>query len=101
MVVKKRYVLCVAAVVFVAIGMYANKNKQHDRGCKVRRQKCTTEKNCIKNQNCQCYCSEKGSFRDKVADDKPAYVENDPNGVYCYCKQWDLDKYPGPAERDK
>lgn len=61
--------------------------------------KCTTEDSCQNDQNCQCYCSEKGGFRDKVENDRPVYIENDTNNVNCYCKQWDLNRYPGPAKR--
>lgn len=45
------------------------------------------------NNPCQCYCSWKCGPRDKQPDDKPVYVENDPAGIYCYCKQRDLDHY--------
>ena len=45
------------------------------------------------NSPCQCYCSVKCGPRLKKSDDKPVYVENDPEGHYCYCKQWDLDNY--------
>lgn len=45
------------------------------------------------NNSCQCYCSWKCGPRDKQPDDKPIYVENDPAGIYCYCKQRDLDNY--------
>jgi hypothetical protein len=52
------------------------------------------KKNCKDLRNsCQCYCSKKCGPRDKKPDDKPVYVENDPAGNYCYCKQWDLDNY--------
>lgn len=57
---------------------------------------CNTKKACI-NDDCQCYCSMKCGFRDKTDDDRPVYIENDPNGKHCYCKQWDLDNY---QERD-
>lgn len=45
------------------------------------------------NNPCQCYCSWECGPRDKTPDDKPVYVENDPAGIYCYCKQRDLDHY--------
>ena len=54
---------------------------------------CNTHKACINDETCQCYCSYVCGFRDKTPDDRPVYVENDPNGKYCYCKQWDLDNY--------
>lgn len=49
------------------------------------------KEDCLNNKNCQCYCAFKGAPRDKEADDKPVYVENDLYGHYCYCKQRDLD----------
>ena len=45
------------------------------------------------NQNCQCWCSVKCGFRDKVAKDSPIWVDKDNYGKYCYCKQWDYDHY--------
>lgn len=55
---------------------------------------CPTQQNC-KNLNnpCKCYCSHKCGPRDKKADDRPIWIENDPEGNFCYCKQWDLDNY--------
>ena len=50
------------------------------------------KEDCLNNENCQCYCAFKGAPRDKKPDDKPIYIENDPYGHYCYCKQRDLDK---------
>ncbi|MGB8467759.1 MAG: hypothetical protein WCE21_02045 [Candidatus Babeliales bacterium] len=47
--------------------------------------------------SCQCYCARVCGFRNKKLSgpdkDNPIYVPNDPNGKYCYCKQWDLDNY--------
>lgn len=55
---------------------------------------CTTEEDCINNDKCQCYCSVKCGFRDKdMKQDRPVFVENDPNGIHCYCKEWDLKNY--------
>lgn len=51
------------------------------------------KKSCLSDPKCLCYCSRICELREKKADDKPVYVENDPNGHYCYCKQWDLDNY--------
>ncbi len=55
--------------------------------------RCTTEENCINDPKCLCWCSQICKYRKKNSSDKPHYVENDPNGKYCYCKQWDLDHY--------
>jgi hypothetical protein len=45
------------------------------------------------NNSCKCYCAWECDVRDKKPDDKPVYVENDPAGIYCYCKQRDLDNF--------
>lgn len=92
MVAQKRYMLIVAVVMLAGAGIYAKRGTGGP--------KCTTRESCLKNKKCQCYCSGIGGFRDKVKEDEPVYIENDPNGVHCYCKPWDLEKYPGPAERD-
>ena len=52
---------------------------------------CKNKQNCLNNKSCKCYCSRVCHFRKKEADDKPVFVENDPRGFGCYCKQWDLD----------
>lgn len=62
--------------------------------------KCTTKNSCEKKPSCQCYCSEVGHFRAKNASDKPVFVDRDPRKKYCFCKKWDLLKYPGPVKRD-
>lgn len=54
---------------------------------------CTTEQSCVNDTNCQCYCSVGCGFRDKNKNDRPIYVENDPNGKHCYCKPWDYENY--------
>jgi hypothetical protein len=41
----------------------------------------------------KCYCSGICAVRDVTSEDNPVYVENDPNGNYYYCKQWDIDAY--------
>gem|GEM_PF-1948739 len=51
------------------------------------------KKSCLEDKNCLCYCSRKCGPREKQSDDAPVYVENDPNGKYCYCKPWDRDKF--------
>lgn len=55
--------------------------------------KCQNEDECLNNHRCQCWCSEICSYRDKLFRDHPIYIRNDPNGKFCYCKQWDLDHY--------
>lgn len=59
---------------------------------KTGKAQCTRD-TCTMDPTCQCWCSVKCGFRDKKPNDNPMWVENDPNGKYCYCKQWDLDNY--------
>ncbi len=54
---------------------------------------CATKETCQTDPNCKCWCSVKCDWRVKVAGDKPVYIENDPNGKFCYCNQWDYDHY--------
>lgn len=55
---------------------------------------CNTPAKCSDlNNACQCYCSRKCGPRNKTPEDKPVWVENDPYGNFCYCKQWDLDNF--------
>lgn len=60
---------------------------------------CRFENACLLNKGCQCYCSGVAKFRDKNASDRPLFIKKDPRGKGCYCKLWDLQKYPGPARR--
>ena len=91
--------LCVACG-GIAVGVMHHTNKKAAETCgtqKVCTDKqgvaCNTHKACINDESCQCYCSKECGMRDKKDDDRPVWVENDPNGKYCYCKQWDLDNY--------
>lgn len=68
---------------------------------------CGDEKSCkdMNTKRCQCYCSAKGDYRAKNSSDNPVFVPGDEyfkNGkaVHCFCKQWDLEKFPGPAKRN-
>ena len=54
---------------------------------------CKSKEACLNDPKCECWCSQKCGYRKKHAGDNPIYVENDPNGKYCYCKQWDYDNY--------
>lgn len=96
MVAQKRYIFFVIVLMLAGAGIYAAKGRA--------RSKCTTKESCLK-RNCQCYCSGIAGYRNKVDADKPVYVEGneyvkDNEVVHCFCKQWDIDKFPGPAERD-
>lgn len=42
------------------------------------------------NNSCRCFCAFKPGPRDKAADDKPIFIENDPEGNHCYCKERDI-----------
>ena len=48
---------------------------------------------CMNDPNAKCWCSQKCGYRDKTDKDHPIYIENDRNGKFCYCKQWDLDYF--------
>ncbi|MBI2774868.1 hypothetical protein HYX58_02590 [Candidatus Dependentiae bacterium] len=88
MVFKKfAFLLLFAVVAFGQVDAFPSKRKHFSR------EQCETSN--------ECYCSQKGDFRQRHADDNPVYVENDPNGVFCYCKQWDLDNFPGPKKRNR
>lgn len=53
---------------------------------------CPTKQTCLDMKNgCKCWCSHKCGPREKEEDDSPVYVNDDKNGNFCYCKQWDLD----------
>ena len=54
---------------------------------------CKSKDACLTDQKCECWCSVKCGYREKTAADHPVYIENDPNGKHCYCKQWDADHY--------
>ena len=54
---------------------------------------CATKEACLNDPNCLCWCSQICNWRKKTPDDHPVYIENDPYGKFCYCKQWDFDHY--------
>jgi hypothetical protein len=54
---------------------------------------CNSKESCLKNPDCLCWCSQKCGWRKKTPADHPVYIENDPYGKFCYCKQWDFDHY--------
>ena len=54
---------------------------------------CTSKEACLNDPNCLCWCSQVCSWRKKTPADHPVYIENDPYGKFCYCKQWDYDHY--------
>ncbi|NDC23906.1 MAG: hypothetical protein EBZ49_07230 [Proteobacteria bacterium] len=54
---------------------------------------CATKEACLNDPNCECWCSQSCGWRKKEANDHPVYIENDPYGKHCYCKQWDFDHF--------
>lgn len=62
-------------------------------GCAKQQPTCSTQSSCLSDPNCQCWCSQKCGWRKKESNDHPTYIPNDPNGKFCYCKQWDYDYY--------
>lgn len=61
-------------------------------------EQCSNEQTCTVSKSCKCYCSRICEFREKKPEDKCVYVENDPHGKYCYCKEWDRDNYKDRCE---
>ena len=53
--------------------------------------RCLDKKSCLNDKKCQCYCSVKCGPRDKTSEDSPIWIENDPYGHHCYCRQRDVD----------
>lgn len=62
---------------------------------------CTSKEACLKDPNCACWCSVKCGWRKKRPDDHPVYIEKDPHGKHCYCKQWDFDHYEDNCVKGK
>jgi hypothetical protein len=54
---------------------------------------CASKEACLNDPDCLCWCSQICNWRRKTASDHPVYIENDPYGKFCYCKQWDFDHY--------
>lgn len=61
--------------------------------CGEKKVPCTGKEQCLNDPDCCCWCSQICNWRKKTADDHPVYIEDDPNGKHCYCKQWDYDHY--------
>lgn len=84
MLIKKNIFLLLATCILAGCGGGSNSSPN-----------CTTRDACINDQNCKCWCSVQCGWRKKTANDSPIYIENDPNGKYCYCAQRDIDLYDG------
>ncbi|MBS0628824.1 MAG: hypothetical protein JSS30_01205 [Verrucomicrobia bacterium] len=54
---------------------------------------CANKEQCLNDPDCLCWCSQLCNWRKKTPEDHPVYIEDDPNGKHCYCKQWDYDNY--------
>lgn len=65
-------------------------NKSQEYGYASR---CQGKQDCLENPACLCYCSGICDYREKTPEDNPVYIQNDPYGHFCYCKQWDIDVY--------
>jgi hypothetical protein len=74
----KVFLLCVFAVFLSSCG---------------KQETCQDEADCLNNPHCKCWCSQVCGYRKKQENDSPRYIQNDPNGKFCYCKQWDIDLY--------
>ncbi|MCX5922486.1 MAG: hypothetical protein NTX86_04110 [Candidatus Dependentiae bacterium] len=70
------------------------KTKKSKKAQEVKQPTCSNEKDCTNMKKpCQCYCSVKCGYRKKMKSDRPVYVENDPTGINCWCKEWDKKNY--------
>lgn len=54
---------------------------------------CVSQESCLNDPDCLCWCSQICGWRKKTPEDHPVFIENDPYGKFCYCKQWDFDHY--------
>lgn len=70
---------------FASVPMFANQESK--------KPPCTTKEACLNDPDCFCWCSQACGWRKKTPEDHPVYIENDPYGKFCYCKQWDFDHY--------
>lgn len=95
----KNYFLALTLISLCDLDAAYRKHKQHNEYqepkefCYQDKQRCED-----KNDGCQCYCGFKPGPRDKTPDDTLIYVENDPFGNYCYCKQRDIDEVVRKAD---
>lgn len=62
---------------------------------------CITREPCVSDPNCMCWCSQICEYRKKTSEDNPKFVDNDPNGKFCYCKQWDYDNFKDNCVQNK
>lgn len=74
-------------LLFATMSMFAANQQE------TKKPSCATKEACLNDPECLCWCSQKCGWRKKTPDDHPVYIENDPYGKYCYCKQWDYDHY--------
>lgn len=77
----------------VISGVYAKK-KKHALPEKPEIACGSNEEDCKDLQNsCLCHCAYKPGLRDKIKDDAPVFIKNDPEEIYCYCKPRDIEKH--------
>jgi hypothetical protein len=72
-------------LLFASINIFGNQE--------AKKQPCVSKEACLNDPNCLCWCSQICNWRKKTPEDHPVYIENDPYGKFCYCKQWDFDHY--------
>ncbi len=85
---SKKYLIGALSVLLILPALDAwRKKKNLALACGKDEASCKDLKN-----PCRCFCAFKPGPRDKVSDDKPIYIEDDPEGNYCYCKERDIEK---------
>ena len=62
---------------------------------------CQTKEACLNDPKCLCWCAVKCGYRQKTAQDKPVYKNNDKYGKFCYCKEWDYNEHENRCMRNK
>jgi hypothetical protein len=84
--ITRKYVVIALCSLLVLVSLDARrKEKNMAPACGKNEVACKDLKN-----PCKCYCGFKPGPRDKVADDKPIFIEDDPEKNYCYCKERDI-----------
>lgn len=64
---------------------------------------CQFQKDCLDKTNAQCRCFsvQKCNLKIKERDDNPVWVQDDPKGIRCWCKQSDRDRYVDSCVKKK
>lgn len=88
---SNKYLLLVCCGLVVCGGAVIGARKKR-KAAEVKNELAQDEKSCINAQGA-CYCSKKCGPREPNDTDRQVWVENDPNGKRCYCKEWDRKNY--------